>query len=64
MARRQASIAASSLRSVIILTQPQFAWARAELGWQPRVPLDEGLAATVAWMRRHADEFRPGEYAV
>jgi UDP-glucose 4-epimerase len=38
--------------------------ARAELGWQPRVSLDEGLAATVAWMRRHADEFRPGEYAV
>jgi dTDP-glucose 4,6-dehydratase len=38
--------------------------ARAELGWQPRVSLDEGLAATIVWMRRHADEFRPTEYAV
>jgi UDP-glucose 4-epimerase len=38
--------------------------ARAELGWQPRVALDEGLAATIDWMRGHAAEFRPAEYAV
>ena len=38
--------------------------AHAELGWQPRVSLEEGLAATIAWMRGHAGEFRPAEYAV
>ena len=38
--------------------------ARAEWGWRPRVSLDEGLAATIEWMRRHADDFRPAEYAV
>ncbi len=26
---------------------------RAQLGWSPRVALDEGLARTVAWMREH-----------
>jgi len=25
--------------------------ARRELGWQPRVPLAEGLSRTVGWMR-------------
>jgi nucleoside-diphosphate-sugar epimerase len=38
--------------------------ARAEWGWRPHVSLDEGLAATIEWMRRHADDFRPAEYAV
>jgi dTDP-glucose 4,6-dehydratase len=27
--------------------------ARTELGWRPRIPLDEGLAATVRWYREH-----------
>ncbi|XYD08887.1 NAD-dependent epimerase/dehydratase family protein [Methylobacterium sp. NMS12] len=26
---------------------------RAELGWQPRVPLQAGLTGTIAWMRAH-----------
>lgn len=38
--------------------------ARAEWGWRTRVSLDEGLAATTEWMRRHAQDFRPAEYAV
>jgi dTDP-glucose 4,6-dehydratase len=31
--------------------QPDIALARAELGWEPRVPLDEGLKTTISWMR-------------
>jgi dTDP-glucose 4,6-dehydratase len=30
----------------------------AELGWQPRVTLTEGLARTVAWYRKHASWWR------
>ena len=30
---------------------PDISLARAELGWEPKVPLDEGLARTVAWAR-------------
>jgi dTDP-glucose 4,6-dehydratase len=29
------------------------------LGWAPRVPLDEGLAATAGWYRDHPDWWRP-----
>jgi nucleoside-diphosphate-sugar epimerase len=27
--------------------------ADAELGWQPRIPLDEGIARTIAWWKAH-----------
>jgi GDP-L-fucose synthase len=30
------------------------------LGWQPRVALRDGVAATVAWFREHRDELRGG----
>jgi dTDP-glucose 4,6-dehydratase len=39
--------------------------AEAELGWQPSVSFEEGLAATVAWYRAHAgwvDRIRSGAY--
>jgi dTDP-glucose 4,6-dehydratase len=39
--------------------------AEAELGWQPTVSFEEGLAATVAWYRSHAgwvDRVRSGAY--
>jgi len=36
--------------------------ARRLLGWQPQVPLTEGLARTVEWVRSHLDRFRPEEY--
>jgi dTDP-glucose 4,6-dehydratase len=29
------------------------------LGWQPRVPFEDGLAATVAWYREHEGWWRP-----
>jgi dTDP-glucose 4,6-dehydratase len=32
--------------------------ARTELGWQPRVPLSEGIDRTVAWARAHFDEIQ------
>ena len=31
--------------------RPDISLARARLGWQPRVPLDEGLARTIGWFR-------------
>jgi nucleoside-diphosphate-sugar epimerase len=31
--------------------RPDIALARARLGWEPRVPLDEGLLRTLAWFR-------------
>lgn len=36
--------------------------ARAKLGWQPQISLDEGLDKTIAWMRLHMDLYRPGQY--
>ncbi|MFN2608248.1 MAG: dTDP-glucose 4,6-dehydratase [Acidimicrobiales bacterium] len=32
---------------------------RRELGWEARVPFDEGLAQTVAWYARHRDWWEP-----
>jgi nucleoside-diphosphate-sugar epimerase len=33
-------------------------------GWQARTPLDEGLAQTLAWVRRHADRYQTEVYSV
>lgn len=38
--------------------------ARARLGWQPKHALDEGLRATIEWVRAHPELYRPSEYAV
>lgn len=38
--------------------------ARAELGWTPRVTLEEGLLATIEWVRQHLSAFRVGHYDV
>lgn len=38
--------------------------ARDLLGWEPRVPLDEGLRRTIAWIRENLDRYRPGVYEV
>lgn len=38
---------------------------RGELGWQPRIPLDEGLRATIEWYRAHRgwwERIKSGEY--
>ena len=35
--------------------QPDIAVARRVLAWQPQVPLEEGLAATVEYFRDHPD---------
>jgi dTDP-glucose 4,6-dehydratase len=37
--------------------QPDITLARTELGWEPTVPLEEGLRKTIAWFREH-DERR------
>ena len=34
------------------------------IGWEPRVPLEEGLQRTIDWIREHLDLYRPGTYEV
>lgn len=36
--------------------------AREKLGWSPQVSLDEGLDATIHWIRANLDRYRPGIY--
>jgi len=38
--------------------------AKELLGWKSRVPLEEGLVWTIEWIKRHADRYRSGVYAV
>jgi dTDP-glucose 4,6-dehydratase len=38
--------------------------AREVLGWTPRHSLDEGLEATIEWLSRHLDRYRPDTYQV
>jgi dTDP-glucose 4,6-dehydratase len=38
--------------------------AREILGWEPRHTLDQGLEATIEWLSRHLDRYRPGTYQV
>lgn len=38
-----------------MIRQPDITLARTELGWEPKVDLDEGLGRTIAWFRDHAD---------
>jgi dTDP-glucose 4,6-dehydratase len=35
--------------------QPDITIAKAELGWEPQVPLDEGLGRTIEWFRSHPE---------
>jgi dTDP-glucose 4,6-dehydratase len=38
--------------------------ARAALGWQPRVTLEEGVARTAAWIAEHLADYKPHLYNV
>jgi NAD dependent epimerase/dehydratase len=38
--------------------------ARRVLGWEPKVTLDEGLAATADWIGRNLERYRVGAYTV
>lgn len=33
-------------------------------GFRPRTPIEEGLKATIAWMREHLDAYRAGRYTL
>ena len=33
-------------------------------GWEPQYTLEEGLAETIAWMRKNMYRYRPDEYHV
>jgi dTDP-glucose 4,6-dehydratase len=41
--------------------QPDITLARQELGWEPRVPLDEGLKTTIEWIREAVGADPAGE---
>lgn len=43
--------------------RPDIGRAAALLGWSPRTPLAEGLAATCAWFAEELDERRPAAKA-
>jgi dTDP-glucose 4,6-dehydratase len=36
--------------------------ARALLDWSPGVGLEDGLSATIEWVRNHAEHYRPSQY--
>lgn len=38
--------------------------AKALLGWEPKVTLEEGLAQTIPWVEAHLDQYRPETYSV
>jgi NAD dependent epimerase/dehydratase len=38
--------------------------ARVELGWAPRLTLDEGLRQTIDWIRPRVAEYRPESYGI
>jgi dTDP-glucose 4,6-dehydratase len=38
--------------------------AKELIGWEPRVPLDEGLRLTIQWIAAHLDLYRPDQYMV
>ena len=38
--------------------------ARELLGWEPIVPLDEGLRRAIDWVSRYTDLYKPGEYSI
>ncbi len=40
------------------------AHAKKILGWTPAVSLEDGLAATVEWVRDNLERYRPGDYTV
>jgi dTDP-glucose 4,6-dehydratase len=35
--------------------QPDITLAREVLGWEPKVPLEDGLKRTIEWFRRHPE---------
>jgi dTDP-glucose 4,6-dehydratase len=35
--------------------RPDIDRARTELGWTPQVPIEQALATTIDWFRRHPD---------
>jgi nucleoside-diphosphate-sugar epimerase len=37
--------------------------ARRVLGWEPQTTLDDGLAATAAWIAENLEQYRVGAYA-
>jgi len=44
--------------SEVLVLQSDPAVAKATLGWTPRHSLEDGVAATIVWLRAHLDRYR------
>jgi nucleoside-diphosphate-sugar epimerase len=42
------------------IRQPDITLARKLLGWEPKVPLEEGLGRTIDWLRKRLEPKAPG----
>jgi NAD dependent epimerase/dehydratase len=45
-----------------LVSDSRLAWET--LGWRPEVPLDEGLARTISWVKDHLGGYKPGRYTI
>lgn len=48
----------------VMVLQSDPAKARELLGWEPRVPLEEGIRQTASWLTEHLSRFEPDRYHV
>jgi dTDP-glucose 4,6-dehydratase len=51
-------------RSEVVRLVADAQLARRVLGWEPSVPLREGLARTITWVEEHLDRFDPARYQI
>ena len=51
-------------QSEVMVLQSDPARARARLGWEAKVSLEEGLERTARWVRDNLDRYRPDAYSV
>jgi NAD dependent epimerase/dehydratase len=51
-------------KSEVLRLRSNYALATELMGWEPRLSLEEGLQATIDWIRDHLDLFDPDHYAV
>ena len=51
-------------QSEVMVLQSDPGRARQRLGWEAKIPLQQGLAQTAEWIRANLDRYRPDAYAV
>ena len=51
-------------KSEVLRLKSNNALAKELMNWEPLLSLEEGLQATIDWMRDHLDLFDPDQYAI